>query len=149
VSGTIDVADRLALHELAAAYGEIVDAKDWAGLAQIFTEDAVFDMSDIGLGEFHGLAAIRGHMTTTDRHPRAHLIVNVRVVEGDPVGLRSRVIGVLPDRRVAVGSYRDHVERTVDGWRVRHRIFTAGQRADGSFTGTESPRPAWDRGAQR
>lgn len=124
MSEAIDAADRLALHELAALYGDLIDAKDWPGLAEVFTEDAVFDMSDIGLGKFRGLTAIQAHMAATDRHPSAHLIVNVRVVDGAPIELHSRVIGVLADRRVGVGNYRDHVERTPAGWRIRHRIFT-------------------------
>ncbi|MFF2110730.1 MULTISPECIES: nuclear transport factor 2 family protein [Rhodococcus] len=45
MSETIEVADRLALHELATHYSDLIDAKDWPGLAEVFTEDAVFDIA--------------------------------------------------------------------------------------------------------
>jgi hypothetical protein len=120
---SIDLADRLELHELAARYGDLIDARDWAGLDTVFTDDAVFAMTD-GSHTMTGLDAVRTHMDTTDQHPRAHLIVNVRVVDGDPVILRSRVLGILADRRVGSGWYVDQVVRTGRGWRVRRRDFT-------------------------
>jgi hypothetical protein len=63
-------------------------------------------------------------MEATDRHPLAHLIVNVRMVDGDPVRLHSRVLGILPGRRVGSGSYVDEVVRTPEGWRIRRQRFT-------------------------
>jgi hypothetical protein len=29
--------DRIELHELAARYGDLIDARDWPGLASVFT----------------------------------------------------------------------------------------------------------------
>ena len=123
-AGPVGTADRVELHELAARYGDLIDARDWPGLATVFTDDAVFDLSDAGVGPLRGLDAIRSHMDSTDGHPLAHLIVNVRVVDGDPVRLHSRVLGILPGRRVGSGSYVDEVVRTPAGWRIRHRRFT-------------------------
>ena len=120
----LTTADRVDLHEVAARYGDLIDARDWPGLASVFTEDAVFDLSDTGVGPLHGLEAIRAQMAGTDRHPLAHLITNIRVVDGDPARLHSRVLGILPDRRLGSGTYVDHVVRTPDGWRIRHRDFT-------------------------
>lgn len=119
---SIAVADRLELHELAARYGDLIDARDWAGLDRVFTPDAVFDLSDTGGPRLTGLTAIREHMEGA-RHPHAHLITNVHVVPGPPLELRSRVLGILDDRRVGSGWYRDDVVRTPGGWRVRSRGF--------------------------
>lgn len=121
-SSPVGLEDRLDLHELAARYGDLIDARDWAGLAEVFTEDAVFDLTDTGGPRLTGLDAIRAFMNTA-RHPHTHLITNVQVVPGDPMELRSRVIGILDDRRVGSGWYRDDVVRTPNGWRVRTRRF--------------------------
>jgi SnoaL-like domain len=120
----LTTADRMELHELAARYGDLIDARDWPGLASVFTGDAVFDMTDIGVAPVRGLEAIRAWMDRSERHPLAHLITNIRVVDGDPVWLHSRVLGILPDRRVGSGTYVDRVVRAPDGWRIRHRVFT-------------------------
>lgn len=121
----ITTAARIELHELAARYGDLIDARDWAGLATVFTEDAVFDLTDTGAGVLRGLSAIQSYMDATDTHPLAHLITNIRVADGeDGIRLHSRVLGILPDRRVGSGSYVDQVVHTPDGWRVRHRDFT-------------------------
>lgn len=123
---TIDLESRIELHELAARYGDLIDARDWPGLATIFTEDAVFATTGSGGGVvMHGLAGIQQHMEVTTEHPLAHLIVNIYVTEdNDGVQLHSRVLGILPDRRVGSGHYVDDVVRTPEGWRVRNRHFT-------------------------
>ncbi|WP_448625027.1 nuclear transport factor 2 family protein [Geodermatophilus sp. URMC 64] len=120
----LTTADRMELHELAARYGDLIDACDWPGLASVFTEDAVFDLTDIGVEPLCGLEAIRAWMDRSEQRPLAHLITNIRVVDGDSVRLHSRVLGILPDRRAGSGTYIDRVIRTPDGWRIRHRDFT-------------------------
>jgi hypothetical protein len=118
----LDLADRVELAEMAALYGDLIDERDWAGLDRVFTADAVFDMTDIGVGAVEGLEAIREHMRGA-RHPLAHHITNVYIESGDPVRLRSRVIGILDDRRAGSGFYRDRVVKTAAGWRIEHRHF--------------------------
>lgn len=130
----MDTADRLALHELAARYGDLIDERDWEGLSEFFTEDAVYDLSGLGTGELHGLDAIRRHVAGT-AHPRAHHITNIHVtvIDGQPE-LRSRILGMLEDRRVASGQYRDRVVKTAAGWRVCRRTFVPrGHRTDHPF----------------
>lgn len=112
----VTTADRIELHELAARYGDLMDAQDWAGLASVFTEDAVWDLTDVGVGRLAGLEAIQRYMDATDEYPLAHLIVNIRVVDGDPVILRSRVLGILPDRRVGSPGFRSSWARKRAGF---------------------------------
>ena len=121
--GKLELADRVALLEMAALYGDLIDERDWPGLDRVFTDDAVFDMTDIGVGAVEGLDAIREHMRGA-RHPLAHHITNVYIDSDDPVRLRSRVIGILDDRRAGSGFYRDRVVRTPAGWRIEHRHFS-------------------------
>lgn len=118
----MDAGDRLELHELAARYGDLIDARDWDALAGIFVPDAVFDLSDIGAGRLEGLDAIVAHLDGA-RHPVAHHITNVHVDPGPPVVLSSRVLGLLDDGRVGSGTYRDVVERRPEGWRIVRRDF--------------------------
>jgi hypothetical protein len=118
----LEPADRLALHELAALYGDLIDDRDWGGLDRVFTADATFDMTDIDVAPVIGLEAIREHMRHS-RHPLAHLITNIYVEAGPPVRLHSRVIGILDDRRVGSGTYLDLVVRGAEGWRIERRDF--------------------------
>jgi len=53
------------------------------------------------------------------------------VLPGDPVILRSRVLGILADRRVGSGWYLDQVVRTDRGWRIRRRELTMFRRGVG------------------
>ena len=43
---TINIADRLELHELPGRYGDAIDDRNWDRLREIFTDDAVFDLAD-------------------------------------------------------------------------------------------------------
>lgn len=95
----LDLEDRLDLHELAARYGDIIDDRDWQALDRVFTEDAVFEVIDLVCME--GLAEIKRYMHDEGRHPLAHLITNIHVVQdADDIRLRSR--GVFPSVRQVV-----------------------------------------------
>jgi hypothetical protein len=117
----VDLADRLALHEMPGRYGDLIDDRDWDGLSQIFLEDATFEV----LGDvLHGLDGIRDFMRAA-KHPRTHLMTNVYVDE-TPAGviLRFRIIAMRRDGRIVSGRYRDVVVKTDDGWRVASRVYT-------------------------
>ena len=117
----MDLADRLALHELPGRYGDLIDDRDWDGLSQIFVDEATFEIP----GEvLDGLEAIREFMRGA-KHPRTHLMTNVAVDETDDgVILRSRLIGMRRDGRFISGRYRDVVVKTDEGWRVVTRVYT-------------------------
>lgn len=121
----IDVVDLLELHELPGRYGDCIDGRDWDGLARIFTDDAVFDLTDLGVPLLEGLPAIRRFMDVDAQHPLTHLMTNVYVdVTADGVRLSSRIVATREDRRIDSGRYRDVVVKTHDGWRISHRVFT-------------------------
>jgi 3-phenylpropionate/cinnamic acid dioxygenase small subunit len=117
----LDLADRVALHELPGRYGDLIDDRDWDGLSQIFVDEATFEIP----GEvLDGLEAIREFMRGA-KHPRTHLMTNVAVDETDDgVVLRSRLIGMRRDGRFISGRYRDVVVKTDDGWRIVTRVYT-------------------------
>ncbi len=121
----MDVADRLELHELPGRYGDAIDDRDWDRLDQIFTEDAVFDLTDLGAPRLEGLDAIKVFMDVDAAHPRTHTMTNIYVDETDEgVKLNFRIVALLPEGRVGTASYYDDVVKTEQGWRVKHRITT-------------------------
>ena len=67
----MDSAGRLELHELPGRYGDAIDDRDWDRLGQIFTDDAVFDLTDLGAPRLEGWPRSSATWTRT-RTTRAH-----------------------------------------------------------------------------
>jgi 3-phenylpropionate/cinnamic acid dioxygenase small subunit len=125
----MDSADRLELHELPGRYGDAIDDRDWDRLDQIFTDDAVFDLTDLGSLRLEGLPEIKRYMDEDANHPRTHMMTNIYVDETPQgVKLRFRIVALLPERRVGTASYYDDVVKTPAGWRVKHRVITLRRR---------------------
>lgn len=125
----MDSADRLELHELPGRYGDAIDDRDWDRLGQIFTDDAVFDLTDLGSPRLEGLPEIKRYMDEDADHPRTHMMTNIYVDETPGgVTLRFRIVALLPERRVGTASYYDDVVKTPAGWRVKHRVLTLRRR---------------------
>jgi SnoaL-like domain len=115
-----DTGDILAIQQLLALYGHIIDEREWQRVGELFTASAVYDMSEFGLGVVRGAAAIRELWSRPDAaHPLAHHATNI-IVSEDPDGtvrVVSKGLGVGPNGRVGSVVYRDVVERTPAGWR--------------------------------
>lgn len=115
------VEDRLALHELAARYGNVIDDRDWDALDTVFTADATFELT--GFGEldqrYDGLGAIRRMLELSTTHPVAHHVTNVEVrPRADRVELFFKLLGPGRSGRVGSADYRDVVRKGPDGWRI-------------------------------
>jgi 3-phenylpropionate/cinnamic acid dioxygenase small subunit len=123
----LDVADTMAIHQLLALYGHLIDEREWSRLSEVFTDDLVFDARDFGLGVTHTLDELRDAWTGPEAsHPLAHHATNI-VVDQDADGtvrVLSKVVGVGNKGRVGSGTYRDVVVRTPDGWRLSSRTVT-------------------------
>jgi 3-phenylpropionate/cinnamic acid dioxygenase small subunit len=118
----MDVADRLALHELPGRYGDLIDNRDWEGLSQIFLDSATFEVPTTVM---KGLAEIQAFMASC-RHPRTHLMTNTYVEESpEEVVLRFRIVAMREDGTIGSGRYRDVVVKGPQGWRVASRVYTA------------------------
>ena len=128
----MDVTDRIDLHELPGRYGDAIDDRDWERLHQIFTDDAVFDLTDLGGPVLEGLTEIKRYMDEDAQHPRTHLMTNIYVDEA-PGGARLyfRIVALLPERVVGTASYYDDVVKTDAGWRVSNRVITRRRRPQG------------------
>lgn len=125
----MEAADRLELNELPGRYGDAIDDRSWERLDDIFTADAVFDMTDLGGPSCEGLDAIKVFMDRDAQHPRTHMMTNIYVDE-TPTGvqLRFRIVALLDGGKVGTASYYDDVVKTPAGWRVTHRVVTRRRR---------------------
>jgi hypothetical protein len=125
----MDVADRLALHELLHLYGHLVDDRAWDTLDQVFTADVVYDARDFGMPVTRSLTELVAEWMSEAglrRHPLAHHATNVVVVQdaSGTVRVRSKGIGVGRGGRVGSVTYDDVAVRTADGWRLASRRVT-------------------------
>lgn len=125
----ISVADRLELHELPGRYGDAIDDRDWDALDAIFTDDAVFDLTDLDVPLLEGLDEIKRFMDEDAQHPKTHTMTNVYVDDtADGVKLNFRIIALQSKGLAGTASYYDDVVKTEVGWRVTHRVVTLRRR---------------------
>ena len=118
----IDVPDPLELHELPGRYGDAIDDRNWDRLREVFTEDAVFDLTGVGMRRLEGIEDIVQFMNVDAQHPKTHMMTNIYVnTQDDTVTMNFRLVALLGKGLVGTASYYDHVIKTEDGWRVKHR----------------------------
>ena len=119
---TIDIADRLELHELPGRYGDAIDDRNWDRVREIFTDDAVFDLTGVGARRLEGIDDIVHFMNVEASHPKTHMMTNIYVDEQDEnVIMNFRIVALLGKGLVGTASYYDRVVKTDEGWRVQHR----------------------------
>ena len=120
--------DVLAIGQVQARYGYLMDDLDWDAIGEVFTEDCVFDASAFGLEPAVGFAGVRAMHESADP-PLAHHSTNVLVqaIDGDVAVVRSKALGTYSKGRAFSGEYRDAMVRTPDGWRIRRRVVVLRQ----------------------
>ena len=119
---TINIADRLELHELPGRYGDAIDDRNWDRLRDIFTDDAVFDLTGVGARRLEGIDDIVHFMNIEASHPKTHMMTNIYVDEHEEtVTMNFRIVALLGKGLVGTASYYDRVVKTDHGWRVQHR----------------------------
>jgi len=130
---TITVEDRLAIYELLSLYGHLIDQRRWDDLlAEVFTEDVVFDASSFGDPvTTSARELIERWSSDLSMHPLAHHVTNIVITEDSDavVRVQSKAIGVGRKGRVGSATYDDIVVRTPGGWRMSKRIAVL-RRAD-------------------
>jgi ketosteroid isomerase-like protein len=135
-----DVAEvEQAYARLVAAYSHRIDFGDAASVADLFTDDGVWESPELtmagrdriraGFGRRQANAARRSRHVCTNL---AVEVVGADVAEGVCYFTLYRADGVEPDRAapldsgpVIVGDYHDRLVRTAEGWRIAHRRATA------------------------
>lgn len=118
--------DDLSIFRLMDLYGHILDERQFSRGDELFTPDAIYDVSDFGMGVVVGLGAIVDLWRRSARHPLAHHATNV-VITGKTLE-RARVvshgIGVRPNGLAGSVTYCDLVVKTPAGWRIAERVAT-------------------------
>jgi hypothetical protein len=124
----LSVTDRLAISELIALHGHLVDAGELDRMGEVFTEDVIYDVTDFGLGVLRGLAQNRdAALALGDRNPVGHHVTNI-VLSEQPDGTvtaRSKAIAVMASGRAGSATYHDTVVRVGAGWRISRRVIRA------------------------
>jgi ketosteroid isomerase-like protein len=130
--------DEARIERVLKRYASALDSRDWAGLDDVFTEDATAHFQ--GMGHFNGRAAIVALIdgALAMAGGTQHLLGNIVIdVDGDEA--RSKCYlqaihagkGEFAGKAMTVwGEYRDRLRRTPAGWRIVHREL-AGIHADG------------------
>jgi SnoaL-like domain len=116
--------DRIAIHELIALHGHVIDAGEFDRLDELFTDDFVYDVEALGVGLLKGVDAFtQASRALGDDNPLGHHVTNVVVVadEDDVATVRSKGIGILADGTSSTVVYEDVVQRTGVGWRIAYR----------------------------
>ncbi|MGW2934640.1 nuclear transport factor 2 family protein [Streptomyces sp. NPDC001156] len=104
-------------------YGHLVDARDWEGMAAIFTGEATIEwVNDQGSIKL-SITEVLSRLAVYD-HPSAHHATNVLtdVTDQDTVRVTSKGLAIEPDGRSWSVTYTDLVTRTPAGWRIAQRV---------------------------
>lgn len=123
----VPIEDRLAINDLMIAYCTAVDSLgDVQAVCDVFTADAVFDLSGIGLLRASGHAEIREFFTGVfaDMTHHAHYLTNFAITayDGDTASARAYIIGmgISRDGHSVTVNARYHFDtvRTGQGWKA-------------------------------
>jgi 3-phenylpropionate/cinnamic acid dioxygenase small subunit len=129
-----ELSDRAAITELVHTYARLVDERDFAGAAGVFTEDCRAEYGVREADTMGSAAAVGDWLTQQLREGTAtsHHISNVQIefADADHAATTSYVyawhrspgVEVEP---VVMARYVDRVERTAGGWRIAHRRMFA------------------------
>ena len=124
----VNFQDIVEIQQVQALYSHAVDWPDQSLLARVFTDDAVFDGRAWGGDDlYQGLPAISAWFALgKPPHPKAHYMTNCWVYEeGGQVRVKSKCLfRHTEDGVIYLGDYDDVMERTADGWRIKHRVVT-------------------------
>lgn len=123
----LSVEDRLAVHELIALHGHLMDSGAFDRLGELFCADVVYDVAAFGAGVLYGYEAIEeAALALGDRNPVGHHVTNVYVTEDadGTVRARSKGIGVYADGTAGSVVYDDIVRKEPAGWRIAFRAVT-------------------------
>jgi ketosteroid isomerase-like protein len=126
---SISVEDHVAIQRLMYRYARCADRKDYAGFAEVFCEDAVFDYSGRLVTP---CSAIQEMMHALDNYScTQHQVHNTLYevegdsAEGETYCLASHLFddaGITRKIDMAI-TYRDRLRRTPAGWRIANREF--------------------------
>ena len=120
----MDAGDWVAVQQLYALYGHVLDDRDWDRLPELFAEDFVFDATALGVPLMTTLQQVRETTESAPQAPLGHHATNVYVesIDGDTARVRAKALGTYPGGKAYSGVYEDELVRTGGGWRIKRRV---------------------------
>lgn len=117
------------INDLLIRYGCALDERDWAGLGQVFTEQAQVDYGSLGVFEGRDAVVAVAREFIESCGATQHLIGNIRIdLDGDSAWARCYVQATHASRQpnqpglmTLWGEYRDQLARQGDGWAITAR----------------------------
>jgi 3-phenylpropionate/cinnamic acid dioxygenase small subunit len=120
----LSVEDRLAIQELIALHGHLMDSGAFDRMRELFAAEVTYDVTAFGVGVLHGHEEIvAAAQALGDSNPLGHHVTNVLISE-DPDGVvrvRSKGIGIRSDGSSGTVVYEDVVSQEAAGWRISCR----------------------------
>ena len=118
--------DRVAIGDLLARYCHNFDSGNADGVAELFTEDGVFDPGVAGFEPVQGREIIREFVGSMPAGMVHHVTTDAAYdVTGDvATGIASFIV-VAKGAFVTVGRYHDDLVRVDEAWRIRRRVAVA------------------------
>jgi ketosteroid isomerase-like protein len=122
------LADRMAVTDVMVRYFELVDAKDWDRMHEVFTEDTTTRWTADSIVEGReGVVGAMRHMIGSDEIVTYHHVASMApMVDGDTAEVTARVramhYGVGPRAGKfyeSLGVQPTRLVRTPDGWRIK------------------------------
>ena len=124
----ISLEDRIAITELIALHGHLVDDGQLDELNRVFAEDVTHDLTAFGLGIHQGLGGVReaaealGDANPVGHHGTHSVIVEIK--DDQSVVARSKGIGIRADGTAGSVVYDDTVTKRDGAWRITARTIT-------------------------
>ena len=123
------LADRMAVGDVLVRYFELVDAKAWSQMHEVFTEDTTAQWTPDVLveGRENVVGAMR-HMSGSEEIVTYHLVSSMTpVVDGDTAEVVARIRAMHHGVGVRAGKFYEslgiqptRLVRTPEGWRIKH-----------------------------
>ena len=125
----LSTSDRVEISETLALHAHIADSNQLDRLGELFTPDAVYDMSAVGIGAFEGIdviGAAAARMAESGRAPLEHYVTNIVITStgDDAATVQSKGLMIMSTGAVHGVRYDDTLRRQGDGWRISRRIIT-------------------------
>ncbi len=129
-----ELTDRAAITEILYTYARLVDERDFAAVANVFTDDCLAEYGVRETDTLHSSTAVVDWLTRQliDGTTTSHHISNVQISfpDADHAETTSYVHAWhgapgAPVDPVVLARYVDSLERTPTGWRIAHRRMLA------------------------
>jgi hypothetical protein len=120
----LESGDRLAIHELIARVGHIIDDQEWGCLPEVFTEAFISDATAVGYSRCEGLSEVAKAWSNPRRRADGHHGTNVVLTEVDEATVKatSKGFSLYGTSEGHTLIHDDVIVRTPEGWRISKRV---------------------------